>query len=43
MQPLQPNSHKVRDFYYCYLRDPSNVKDLDSRYDTVEYRILEVK
>lgn len=42
MQPLSLNSHKLSDYYYCYLRDKTEVNGLNTDYDSLTYPIVDI-
>lgn len=42
MQPLQLNPYKINDFYYCYLRNKNEVKELNSDFDSEIYPVIKI-
>lgn len=42
MQPLSLNSHLQMHYYYCYLRNPSNVSELNDKYDNFNYPCVSI-
>ncbi len=42
MQPLSLNSHLQMHYYYCYLRNPSNVSELNDKYDNFNYPCVNI-